>query len=146
MDNVILVHVIPEFNKQGYLPPGSPYKANWAEFEARFGTNDHRRRLLVGLKEALENLKEAGCRQVYVDGSFITDKSLPADWDACWDIEGVNSRLLDPVIIDADFNPDRLKAKYSGDLFLQAPRLPGGNFVRFFQTDRYENKKGIVLI
>jgi len=138
--------MIPMFDKRGYLPEGKPYIVTWEEFETRFGNNDHRKRLLSGLKMALDNLKQAGCCKVYIDGSFITTKENPGDWDACWEIQGVDSKLLDPVIIDADFQPHKLTEKYFGDLFLQAPRLPGGNFVNYFQKDRDGKRKGIVVI
>jgi hypothetical protein len=145
-DKDILVHMIPSFDKRGYLPPGKPYKATWEEFVERFAATEHRRFLLDGLERALKNLKQAGCHTVYVDGSFITDKERPGDWDACWELDGVNVDLVDEVILDADRILDRMKAKYLGDLFLQAPRLPGGNFLNRFQTDRDGLKKGIIVI
>jgi hypothetical protein len=138
--------MIPAFDKRGYLPAGIPVKATWEELVARFATTEHRRHLLDGLENALKNLKQAGCRKVYVDGSFITNKEKPGDWDACWELDGVDITLVDAVILDADRIPDRMKAKYFGDLFLQAPRLPGGNFVGRFQQDRNGLKKGIILI
>ncbi|MBZ0187442.1 MAG: hypothetical protein K8F91_14440 [Candidatus Obscuribacterales bacterium] len=95
---------------------------------------------------ALVNLKEAGCRRVYVDGSFVSHRVKPGDWDACWELESVDLALVDPIIIDADFFPDRMKEKYGGDLYLQAPKLPGGNMLAFFQKDRDGTKKKIVLI
>ncbi len=138
--------MIPAFDKSGYLPPGKPCESTWEEFTARFGTTDHRRRLLNGLYLALSALKAAGCRVVYVDGSFVTSKLEPADWDACWDIDAVDFDVLDSLIVDEEFTHVERKRKYLGDLFLQAPRLPGRNFVSFFQKDRDGNKKGIVLI
>ena len=96
MDKDILVHMIPAFDKRGYLPPGKPYKATWQEFIERFGTSEHRLHLISGLERALLNLKQAGCGLVYVDGSFVTNKNLPGDWDGCWELEGVNINLIDP--------------------------------------------------
>jgi hypothetical protein len=40
-----------------------------------------RRTLLAGLREALGALREAGCRTVYLDGSFVTAKEAPEDFD-----------------------------------------------------------------
>ena len=42
-----------------------------------------------GLRAALENLKRAGCRTVYVNGSFVMNKYVPNDYDACWEEAGV---------------------------------------------------------
>lgn len=128
--------MIPKFNKLGYLPPGKPYNATWEEFTARFETTANRKVLIDGLYQALVALKTAGCRSVYVNGSFITSKAEPRDWDGCWEMEGVNFNVLDPLIVDEEFHHMKRKKKYLGDLFLQAPRLPGRNFVSFFQRDR----------
>lgn len=138
--------MIPKFDKSGYLPPGKPYKATWEEFQSRFGGSEQRNYLLKGLKEALINLKEAGCARAYIDGSFVSSKEHPNDWDACWDMKGVDFDLIDSVIIDADFFPDHMKEKYLGDLFPQNSKLPGGNFLEFFQSDRNGVRKGLVVI
>ena len=54
----------------GNLPPGV-HEATWDEFLARYGYTPHRLALLAGLKLALDGLRTAGCRRVYVDGSFV---------------------------------------------------------------------------
>ncbi len=137
--------MIPKFNKQGYLPPGD-HLATWEEFELRFAYNEHRQKLILGLKAATDNLKRAGCRKLYVDGSFVTSEPIPNDWDACWELDYVDFTKLDSTIVDEKFNPERRRAKYFGDLFLNAPRLPGHDFVNFFTRDRNGIYKGIVLI
>ncbi len=43
-----------------------------------------------GLRSALESLEGAGCRTAYVDGSFVTAKELPNDFDACWEEVGLD--------------------------------------------------------
>src|SRR5579864_7933526 len=42
----------------------------------------------------------AGCSRVYIDGSFVTVKREPGDYDACWDIDGVNVEALGSVFLD----------------------------------------------
>jgi uncharacterized protein DUF6932 len=74
--------VIPPFTSVGDLPPGVHW-TTWQVFADRFGTTTYRRELLRGLKEALDSLRAAGCRAVYVDGSFVTAKKIPGDFDAC---------------------------------------------------------------
>lgn len=74
--------MLPPFDDAGLLPPGI-HKAAWREVVVRFGTTRHRRKLLGGLKRALKTLRAAGCRRVYIDGSFVTAKSKPGDFDAC---------------------------------------------------------------
>lgn len=83
----------------GRLPDGV-YEIDWQELVERFGWNRHRRELLDGLAEALELLAAAGCRRVWLNGSFVTAKDEPGDFDACWDTDSVDLDLLDPVLLD----------------------------------------------
>ncbi len=68
----------------------------------RYGYNVRRRMLMVGLWAALRNLKSAGCRTVWLNGSFVSVKEEPNDFDACWDESGVDPELLDPVLLTFD--------------------------------------------
>lgn len=140
--------MIPDFNRSGLLPPGI-HPASWAELVDRFGDNPTRSKLLVGLRAALENLKNAGCRIAYIDGSFVTDKEYPNDFDACWEEAGVDPYLLDPVLLTFDLGRAMQKAKYFGELFPASVVADAGglSFLEFFQTDKNTGKlKGIVAI
>ncbi len=66
----------------GNLPPGV-HSATWDEIVSRFGWNAERKRLLDGLRRAFESLHAAGCRRAYLDGSFVTEKDVPGDFDGC---------------------------------------------------------------
>ena len=102
-----------------------------------------------GLRSALESLEGAGCRTAYVDGSFVTAKELPNDFDACWKEEGVDPDLLDPVLLTFDPGRAAQKAKFLGELFPASSNSGGGglSFLDFFQTDRSTGeRKGIVAI
>ena len=68
----------------------------------------------------MEQLKAAGCRTIYINGSFVTTKAEPGDFDACWDKDDV----------DIDY------------LRKNAPTLS----IDFFQRDREQNPKGIIAI
>lgn len=140
--------MIPDFQNDGLLPHGIHW-ATWQEISDRFGTNEHRRVLLKGLKEALTTLKAAGCRTVYIDGSIVTSKDLPDDFDACWEPTNVDPKKLDPVLLR--FEPGRAtqKTKYRGELFISTMRSgnPGPIMLEFFQRDKMSGKeKGIVAI
>src|SRR3546814_15429164 len=80
----------------GVFPPGVHF-ASIEEIEKRFATNERRRSLFKGITEVAETLRRAGCRVMFLDGSFVTDKELPEDFDGCWDAHGVNATALDPV-------------------------------------------------
>jgi hypothetical protein len=140
--------MVPDFQSDGSLPAGV-YWSDWTEIQTRFGTNPHRRQLLVGLREALEQLAAAGCSSVYVDGSFVTAKEFPGDFDACWDITGVDPTRLDPVFFNFTNNRAAQKHRFMGEFFpAQLPEgASGRTFLDFFQTDKDSgDPKGIVAI
>lgn len=119
------------------------------EIARRFGYNATRRRLLEGMRSALENLKTAGCATVYIDGSFVTAKELPNDYDACWEENGVDAQALDPVLLIFDAGRATQKAKYLGELFPAAIAAgpEGLSFFQFFQRDKETGRrKGIVAV
>jgi hypothetical protein len=131
----------------GNLPPGE-HQAGWVEVVERFGTTPWRRQLLEGLARALRDLRAAGCKRAYIDGSFITTKEHPGDFDACWDLDGVDFDVIDEVLLTFDAARRAQKAKYRGELFpADAAADPLGTlFLDFFQRDRDGNAKGIIVI
>lgn len=140
---------IPAFDADtGNLPPGV-HGATWAEIVARFGWNAERTRLLDGLHRALESLKAAGCRTAYLDGSFVTEKDVPGDFDGCWEAGGVDPTALDPVLLDFTNPRAAQKARFGGELFIanSAATPSGTRFIDFFQKDRSTGEaKGIIAI
>jgi hypothetical protein len=140
--------MLPPFDERGNLPPGIHW-STWDEFVERFGYTPRRRRLLNGLHKALRLLREAGCKAVYVNGSFVTTKKVPRDFDACWDIDGVDADDLDVVFFDFSNHRAAQKQRFDGELFpAQMPEgITGITFLEFFQTDRRAGEpKGIVAI
>ncbi len=140
--------MIPSFDVTGLLPVGIHW-ASLKEFEVRFGINDHRQRLIGGLQRGVLALMAAGCRIVYVNGSFVTAKEFPKDYDACWDAAGVRIRDLDPVLLDFSNRRAAQKAKFGGEFFpshLAAElKSPFRAFIDFFQEDTNLGlKKGII--
>ena len=138
--------MVPEFETEGNLPPGIHW-TTWKEFVERFGTTQHRLRLIAGLKVAVDSLHAAGCQAAYIDGSFVTAKEVPNDFDACWDIEGVNPDLLDPILLKFDDGRLAQRIKFLGELFPAQTQETGSGriFLEFFQTDKETgNPKGIV--
>ena len=140
--------MIPDFEPDGNLPPGVRW-AMWREISGRFGATQQRRDLLRGLRAALDALRIAGCRTVYLDGSFVSSKLVPGDFDACWEEAGMDFTVLDPVLLTFDADRATQKAKFGGELF-PASVLAGpgtGIFLEFFQTDKETGRrKGIVAL
>ena len=104
---------------------------------------------MTGFRAAIENLKEAGCGTVYLNGSFVTSKATPNDYDACWEEISVDPTALDPVLLTFDAGRAAQKAKYLGELFPASiiADAEGLSFLEFFQTDKETGRpKGIVAI
>lgn len=135
------------FDENGNLPPGE-HEFGWDELVQAFGWNEWRMTLLGSMAAATRHLKSVGCRRIYVDGSFVTSKSYPGDYDACWERSDTDLKALDPVLLDFTLGRERQKAKYLGEWFpvdVRADRA-GATFIEFFQLDRSGNAKGIVVI
>jgi hypothetical protein len=140
--------MLPLLGRDGNLRPGI-HPAAWAEISQRFGGTPHRRRLLAGLAAAARDLRKAGCRILYLDGSYVTAKRIPGDYDACWNMDGVDPDALDPVLLQFDNRRAAMRRKYRGDLFPAQfiERGSGLTFLEFFQLDKDTGKpKGIVAL
>jgi len=140
--------VIPDFDAAtGNLPAGE-HLATWQEMLDRYGHTPWRRRLLDGLLDALRLLRVAGCERAYIDGSFVTAKEQPVDFDACWDAQGVDFDVIDERLLTFDRGRATQKAAFLGELFIADSQAdPQGTLFRdFFQTDRDGHRKGIVVI
>ena len=143
--------MIPPFDSDGNLPPGV-HLVTWAEVFATFGSTPYRIRLLHGFQAATEVPAPAGCRRVYLDGSFVTSKASPNDFDALWDTANVDLALLlqsEPCFGDFSNLRAAQKEKYFGEFFPANFREPsfGGLFLDFFQVDQQTGlPKGIVAI
>jgi hypothetical protein len=143
---------LPAFDEFGNLPPGV-HAATWAEVAVRFGGTAERRRLLAGLRAALDLLAACGCRRVWLDGSFVTDIERvagrpPGDVDVCWEITGVDlARLVAraPELHPLSDLPGLRHRRYGGDYFaVSEPLAPG--MVEQFQWARGARRKGIVAL
>ena len=140
--------MIPEFESNGQLPPGV-HEASWEELETKCACNSQRKRLFAGLKRAARALKGAGCERLYLDGSFVTKKNVPADFDGCWSVKGVDPLKLDPVLLEFANGRAAQKSKFFGELF--PADLTEGNsgktWLDFFQLDKDTGvPKGVVTI
>lgn len=81
--------------------PGGIHETTLPEVEEFFAFNPRRKLLFGGLVVGVEALSMAGCRKLYINGSFVTSKIEPGDFDVAWDPDGVNIKILNPVLIDS---------------------------------------------
>lgn len=130
--------------KNGNLPPGM-HRASLDEVRRRFAITPHRLELFEGLKRLAIHLKDAGCQTLYLDGSFVTNKEQPGDYDAIWDPVGVTNKI-DLDLLSRNKIEER-KKKYLGDVFVHIPELNGFPHLEHFQKDRDDDSaKGIIKV
>ncbi|MEH2055922.1 MAG: hypothetical protein V7K97_07105 [Nostoc sp.] len=143
--------MIPEFDESGILPSGVHW-AEWSEFQEIFVTSLTRQRMIDRLELAMTQLKAAGCRTIYIDGSFVTSKQKPGDFDACWEDNGVDINYLEsiaPTLFNFALRRAEQKIKYKGEIFpSNYPANDSGTaYIDFFQFDtRTNTRKGIIAI
>lgn len=106
--------------------------------------------MIDGLELALAQLKAAGCRTIYINGSFVSSKPKPGDFDACWEPEDVDYDYLRKNAPRLLNNLDRSaqKSKYKGEIFRSDQPVgdSGLTSLEFFLRDRELNPKGIIAI
>jgi hypothetical protein len=99
----------------------------------------------------IDHLAVAGATRLYLDGSFVTEKETPNDFDACYDIDALDMAQLPPQLLDMGSPRDAMKSAYLGEAFPSwfiAEVSPGGisrTFRMYFQQLHGEHK-GIVTI
>ena len=131
----------------GVLPPGIHW-TTLKEADDRFGQTPYRAWLYEGVVAVSEALRLAKCERMYLDGSFVTEKDRPNDFDGCWDPTNVVARLLDPVLLDFSNGRAAQKQKYRGEMFISDGLNTGiETFLEFFQREKLTGAaKGIVGI
>ncbi len=139
--------MIPDLTSEGVLPPGV-HDATVGEVRRRFGTGTQaRRQLMKGLSAVIARARRARARDLYLNGSFVTSKKEPVDWDAVLVFPvGCNTGSADAIVL-AD--RDRIRRDYDGDLFTVSeddPELLDHFVSTIFGTDRHGVPKGLVRI
>lgn len=149
--------MIPPFDPEtGGLPPGD-HQATLEEIRERLGFTPRRRWLLKGLRSAVEAFWNAGIEQIYIDGSFCTEKADPGDVDGYWvepDVD-VYDRV-DPYWIDFTpvFVPPaakwrwRMWADHRIEFFIHPAMKATAEqgFPDFFRHDRTGRARGVIRV
>ncbi len=135
-----------KFNKDGILDSGI-HKMTWKEFYGFFSFSPKRKELLDGLEQVLEILREIENIRIYIDGSFVTSKLEPGDWDACFDCLPSQIDVLKEKYPLFDIKEQ--KKLYGGELYFANTCTDAGrsvSFLNFFQLRKEKTtlKKGIV--
>ena len=133
----------PRFDARGHQPPGIPPFGR-SEFKAAFGYNDRRRAPVAGMRMAPLSLKRAGRPTAYIDGSFVSQKPDPGDYDGCWDRASVDGCPVDPALPDTSGKTCPQKWTYGGEM---SPVRPGADdsALGHSRCDRDGGAKGIAM-
>jgi hypothetical protein len=150
---------LPPFNYHGYLPEGV-HDTTLEVLRERLVINPERTILWQQLKEFLEWAIATGTfSHAYIDGGFITNKSLPEDIDVILQTKArYGPEALSAMEPFFSVGFDTIYTKYAVHLHFWCEGFPGGlsDFRRFFQYLRPQDaaplglkegtRKGIVLI
>lgn len=131
--------MIPQFNEDGYLPPGI-HHATLEEIAARFGQESELRQVqMESLIWLVDLAQRAGVERIVVNGSFVTDKLEPNDVDCV-------------LLIESDFPRDAATEAelLAGLPFINLELVDTEGFQQFtertFATDRDLVAKGMVEV
>jgi hypothetical protein len=102
------------------MPPGI-HTVTLAEVEDKFAYNAKRKALFAGLNRVVSILSEANCPEVFLDGSYITTKEKPDDYDLCFEPTGLQRTEGLRALLAAKENR---KIEYLGDIFARLPEPP----------------------
>lgn len=120
------------------------------EIESMFAYNEKRMEIFTGFVQACLELRKSGCKTVYLNGSFVTTKLNPDDFDACWEMNFPNNLKLNSIIRNCDYRTRQLQKQiYKGEFFpidLANRNRGGTKWLKFFLRTRLGNKKGILRL
>jgi Family of unknown function (DUF6932) len=149
--------LIPPFDPEtGALPPGD-HQATLEEIARRLIFTPRRRWLLTGLRAAIEAFWAAGIEEIYIDGSFCTEKPDPGDIDGYWvEPDAEVYERIDPYWID--FTPVlaqpvrkwkwRMWSDHGVEFFIHPAMQATAeeSFPAFFRHDREGRTRGVIQV
>jgi hypothetical protein len=138
------------YTKEGNLISGC-HELDIPEFKSEFGWNIHRLRLINGLERAILAFRSFSVKFLYVDGSFVTKKALPEDYDVCYEIPENDLDklfLFYPVFRSFENNRKRQKEVFLGEFFpaTWVAFPPSEIYLNFFQHDKDGRSKGVIKL
>ena len=95
------------------------------------------------------NLNVPAAKRFTWMAAIVSDKTVPDDFDGCWEETGIDFNSLDPVLLNFTGGRAAQKAKYGGELFpaCNSADAQGSTFLEFFQIDKYTgSRKGIIAL
>ena len=143
---------IPPFRSDHWLPEGH-HAATWEEVEDIFGgePGSVRREILTRLLTCRDAARAKGLSgQVVLNGSFISAKENPGDFDLLFVYDTVSETIVQQDIEAlALIDPIRCKVAFGGDVFAYSASMVTSH-PQFFPTDSFDRikfteiKKGVL--
>ncbi|HRE72288.1 MAG TPA: hypothetical protein PLC14_17405 [Accumulibacter sp.] len=115
------------------LPPGI-HDCTLTEIRGRLCWNPRRQEIFDGLCAFIvhEWAPLGIAAPLLVDGSFVRDKSLPADVDVVLDLSAEAPAQAISLALSLRFRHDEIKLTYNVDVWTRHPLIPN-DLVQFFQ-------------
>lgn len=140
---------IPETDANGNLPPGV-HDATLDEVIERYGTGVRREKITTGLRVVVLSLRRLHVTEIWVDGSYVTDKLRPGDVDVIFSppipTDYGKWGILEPdpqkrLQLKKQYRVDLLPSQAVSDNFWRQPIL------NHFQIDKRDGSpKGIIRL
>ena len=134
---------LPEFRPDGWLPEGH-HPATWDEMVARFGGAPGSRRaaVLSGLLQWRDAVRAKGMGgRLILDGSFISDKVAPGDFDGIFVYNEVSFQTAaQDAAAMALLDDAYCKERYSGDIWAFSEKAIR-DFPAFCRVDGFDLHK-----
>ena len=130
---------IPALDGHGLLPVGI-HDCSVEEMQARFGWNEHRRKLICGFTHFLsQEIFGVFDYPVYADGSFVTDKKCPNDIDVALELRGASDAESWRGLVFMQEHQARIRGQYKVDFWINFRNA--NDFVAFFQYAGHKTAK-----
>lgn len=140
--------MIPQFDRQGFLPQGL-HDTSIQEIRSVFGFTSHRNRLIDGLDRFVHIWNASGfVDYAVIDGSFVTSKPEPGDIDMLIiPIDGaVESNSFGDLLLHYSYNYAFTKAEFGCEAFMVFGREEVEDGLDFFSRDRQGNARGLLRL
>ncbi len=144
--------MIPDFLDTGYLPEGI-HEATLVEVVGKLQFSDKRKKLMSGLMTLIECCISCNVNILYLDGSFVSNKLNPVDYDACYDADCVDKKDVLHRALESFLHSDSETQKryFKGEVYYAHSFSGRGNrqtVLDYFQVCKqdYLMKKGILKI
>ncbi len=135
--------MIHKFNSEGTLK--EDHVCDWEQLQEIWGYNSRRKQLLLKIKPHLYTLKNAGVTNIKIGGSFASNKAVPEDIDAVFNLKEVDEEWCDDVVplLDDDFKEKCGTEFFGGDTLTKLNNEP---HEKFFRRGRDGEKRGLIIV